>query len=172
MLPLLPSPNPFVMQVLPHRDPSKPSKSSQGKSSKTSMARPAIKTKPTKTVLDSNYHCFTANPTGTTLHVVIDSGATKHVFDQPLLYDCVLHVEQLQGLAANPIESVCKGKIKLSLYNSNQAETTAVVIVEAWSIEVSDVTDDFEPRISLASVAASGVTFAHYPESGPYLNFN
>jgi hypothetical protein len=67
---------------------------------------------------------------------------------------------------------VCKGKIKLALYNSNQAETTAVVIDEAWGIEVSDVADDFEPLISLASVAASGVTFAHYPESGPYLDFD
>jgi hypothetical protein len=54
MLPLLPSPNPFMMPVPPHRDPSKPSKSSLGKSSKTFMARPAIKTKPTKTVLGSN----------------------------------------------------------------------------------------------------------------------
>jgi hypothetical protein len=95
--------------------------------------------------------------------VVVDSGATKHFFDQCLLYDCVLHVEQLQGLTADPIESVCKGKIKLALYNSTQAEATAVVIVEAWGIEVSGVADDFEPRISLASVATSGVTFAHYP---------
>jgi hypothetical protein len=172
MLPLLLSPNPFVMPVPPHRDPSKPSKSSPSKSSKTSMARLAIKTKPTKTGLDSNNHRFAADPAGTTLHVVIDSGATKHVFDQRLLYDCVPHVEQLQGLAADPIESVCKGKIKLALYNSNQAETTAVVIVEAWGIEVSDVADDFESLISLASVAASSVTFAHYPESGPYLDFD
>jgi hypothetical protein len=67
---------------------------------------------------------------------------------------------------------VCKSKIKLALYNSNQAETTAVVIVEAWGIEVSDVANDFEQLISLASAAASGVTFAHYPESGPYLEFD
>jgi hypothetical protein len=120
MLPLLPSPNPFVMPVPPHRDPSKPSKASPGKSSKTSMAQPAIKTKPTKAVLDSNYHRFAADPAGTTLHVVIDSGATKHVFDQRLLYDCVPHVEQLQGLAADSIESVCKGKIKLALSTTSQ----------------------------------------------------